>query len=90
MMNMFNNLVPRQFLSMGRAEKDELSQCSHEGCRSQDCSGSPFQTTWLGPWSAARVLVMFTRILVEEVVLLEEKIALTKNFMGRFLRRLPS
>ncbi|KAM1116833.1 hypothetical protein ACFX15_007036 [Malus domestica] len=40
LMNEFNNLAPRQFMDMGRAEKDELSQCSHEGCRSQDCSGS--------------------------------------------------
>ncbi|KAB2607818.1 WRKY transcription factor 31 [Pyrus ussuriensis x Pyrus communis] len=79
MMNGFNNLVPRQFINMGRAEKNELSQCSHEGCKSQDCSG------------AARVLIiMFTRILMEEVTLLGEKIALTKNLMGRFLRRFPS
>ncbi|TQD73807.1 hypothetical protein C1H46_040658 [Malus baccata] len=28
---------------MGRAVKDEPSQCSHEGYRSQDCSGSPLQ-----------------------------------------------
>ncbi|KAL6284029.1 hypothetical protein ACE6H2_014958 [Prunus campanulata] len=43
MMNGFNHIVPRQFMDMGRAEKDELSQCSLEGCRSQDCSGSPPQ-----------------------------------------------
>ncbi|KAM1041251.1 hypothetical protein ACFX13_031194 [Malus domestica] len=41
MMNGINNLAPIQFMDMGRAEKDELSQCSHEGCRSQDCPGSP-------------------------------------------------
>ncbi|KAM0977839.1 hypothetical protein ACFX13_014148 [Malus domestica] len=52
--------------------------------------GHPFKTTWSSPWSAARDLIMFTRILVEEVVLMWEKIALTKNFMGRFLRRFPS